>query len=104
MKILICIIFLVGCGMEPSGSYKEPAPTDPQPPSGTVTFAQAKVVIDEQCASCHEGAAFIQTGPAFKASTSRQRINSGNMPKKSGRNYPIYNNAKKKILLDYLTS
>ena len=110
MKILVCLIFLMaGCGSDPSYRDNKPTPGPGTPgpsPSRPVTFAQVKPIIDEQCAvsGCHAGAAFTQNGAAFKNSTSRQRINSGNMPKKSGRNYPIYNSAKKAILLDYLTN
>ena len=105
MKILACLLFImVGCGNDPSGETSTPEPS-PLPPKSD-GFAAAKVVIDEQCAvsGCHAGAGFTQSGPAFKNSTARQRINSGNMPKKSGPNYAIYNSKKKQILLEYLTN
>lgn len=106
MKFIFSLIFLViGCGSDPEYIDAPPAPPRSGPPS-TVSFAAAKVVIDEQCASagCHAGAAFTQNAAAFKASTSRKRIISGSMPKKSGPNYQIYNNAKKKTLLDFLSN
>ena len=108
MKILVCFLLLmVGCGIEPSGETPCPTPNKPIPPSPRpVSFAVAKVVIDEQCAvsGCHAGAAFTQNAAAFKDSSSRQRINSGNMPKKSGPNYAIYNSTKKQILLNFLSN
>jgi hypothetical protein len=72
---------------------------------GGVSFANVKPIIDEQCAlsGCHAGAAFLQSGEAFKASSSAQRINSGNMPRQN-RNSGQYNDQKKNLLLEFLGS
>jgi hypothetical protein len=51
---------------------------------------------------CHAGAAFLQTGAAFKGSSSKARIENDSMPKRSGPNYDRYNSAKKQAMLDYL--
>ena len=110
MKILACLLLLmVGCGVDPSGEAHDqtPAPLPaPLPSPSPISFAVATVVTDEQCASsgCHAGAGFLQNAAAFKASSARQRINAGNMPKKSGPNYALYNSAKKKTLLDFLSN
>jgi len=107
MRFFLCLLLLVGCG--DGDSYDDrPAPVDPSPPGPSPKpsewTAVVKPIVDEQCATagCHAGAAFVQTGAAFKASNARVRISNDSMPKRQGPNFGLYNATKKKILLDYL--
>jgi hypothetical protein len=121
MKLLI-FLFVVSCG---SGGQRYREVPQQQPPGGfgngggngglgnggnrggggTVSFTTVKPIIDEQCAlsGCHAGAAFLESGPAFKASASRQRISSGNMPRQN-RNSGQYSDEKRNLLLQFLGS
>ena len=101
MRVFLCLFFLVGCGNEPSGTEAPPAPPPVVVPGA---FAKVKVVIDEQCANagCHAGAGFVQNAAAFKASSAKVRIANGSMPKRSGPNFDLYSDVKRKILLDFL--
>ena len=100
MRVFICLLFLAGCGDDSSVKEYPATPVVVQP----VDFAEAKAVIDEQCANagCHAGDSFIKTAEAFKASSAKARIKNRSMPKRSGPNYNLYSAAKKKILLDFL--
>ena len=109
MKILAIVFLLSSCGYEPSGKTYEPpqTPQPPQPPGGAANdWAAIKPLVDEQCAlsGCHAGAAFLSTGASFKASNSLRRIESGNMPVKTSANYSLYNSAKRRKFIDYLSN
>lgn len=103
MRVFFFIILLAGCGSENS-SYNPTPPSQKPPIDLPDDFVLVKAVIDEQCAvsGCHAGAAFVQNGPAFKASSAGVRVGNDSMPKKTGPNYDKYNAEKKKILTDFL--
>jgi hypothetical protein len=112
MKILIALALVVGCGSERQ-SYKEVGPGQTpggQFPGGQIpgqpeSFASLKPVIDEQCAlsGCHAGQRFLQTEAAFKASSSLQRITSGNMPR-ANRNSDLWTDEKKQRMISFLSN
>lgn len=105
MKILAIVFLLASCGMEPSNRSYEPGPTTTPPPGDGTWNGEVKALVQEQCAlaGCHAGAGFLRTGAAFKASSSLRRIQSGNMPLRSSPNYGLYNAAKKRTFIDYLS-
>jgi hypothetical protein len=106
MKLIILFLFITGCGLDPSGSENvtPPAGPAPRPVPKAPSWTLVEPVVKEQCAlsGCHAGAAFVQSGAAFKASAAKKRIESGNMPKQSSPNYPLYNTSKRDLMLAYL--
>ena len=69
---------------------------------GSVNEAQALGYFSEQCAECHP--ANVGSGAALKRFGALARMNDGSMPLRSGRNYAIFNDQKKNIMLAYLRS
>lgn len=111
MRTLIATLFLLGgCGLDPGGNdYREepaPAPSPTPNPDPDPWSAEIQGLVKEQCAlaGCHAGATFVSSGTAFRASSSLRRIQSGNMPLRSSPNYGIYNDTKKRKLIDYLSN
>jgi len=110
-NFIMMFALLSSCGLDPSGEpeYREPRPAAPVPvPQQPVNpwSSEIKSLVQEQCglAGCHAGASFIASGESFKASSSLRRVQSGNMPLRSSPNYGIYNDSKKRKLIDYLSS
>lgn len=124
---LVCVLFLVpGCGKDedyaqspaPVGT-QAPQPTPPpieptagptvgpsptQPPSGTDAFEAVKPIIAGTCAQagCHNGAAFIATGAAFKASKAKVRLSNKSMPPPGAPQASKFTEADRAALLKYL--
>lgn len=109
MKFIIMIIFLFGCGTEPSKRPREPrnpGGVTPPPSGGDEDWDDIKPLVQEQCAlsGCHAGAGFLATGRAMKASSSANLIARDKMPKPQSPNYDFYNAKKKQRLLNYLNN
>ena len=109
MKKFLIILFLAGCGIEPSKGPKEPAPPAkplPPPTAEQEAWDDIKPLVQEQCAlsGCHAGASFLATGRAMKASSSAALIARNKMPKQASPNIDFYNDDKKQRLLDYLNN
>lgn len=96
---LVCLAALLvyGCGTSDGTGVQQPAP----PPHGPVTFAQVAVVIQANCAKCHDGTnqpAFTEAN--FKASKAKDELTSGGMPLPPN----TISAADKAVLLTYLGS
>ena len=79
---LLFLLLLASCGIEPS----ECRVVESQAPGGNGDQLEQRFIVeikpltDRFCLACHSNAPFLQSGSAFKASSSQSRIQSGNMP------------------------
>lgn len=105
MKIFLLAMLIGACGYDSKNKEYDQPPPLPPPAKVDPWSEEIQGLVKETCAlaGCHAGASFLATGESFKASSSLSRIQSGNMPKKSSPNIGLYNDDKKRILLDYLS-
>jgi uncharacterized membrane protein len=81
--ILTLAAALSSCGSERTVEQQQPPPA-PAPGGGggapAQGFAAIQPILQKSCARCHAQAGFIKTEQAFRASASKARVQSGNMP------------------------
>lgn len=79
MRYLFFLV-IVACGIEPSN---ETVVVQEEGVGGDIEqqfIVEIKPLTDRFCLKCHSSSSFLQSGAAFKASSSQTRIKSGNMP------------------------
>ena len=113
MKVVLFLVALSACGLEPSGKDKETIVQQPAPPpvilppDGGVDFARdIKPRNDQHCAlsGCHAGASFLQSEAAFLNSRSKLRIGNGTMPPQYSPRFSQWTQDEKDIYTSYFDS
>jgi len=111
MKLLFCLLLLVGCGSETKTVYGDP-PTGEKPPGGgddggdlEAKFAKIKPTVTASCltSGCHAKGAIVdlRTAAKFAASNSKARVSNGSMPPPQSGPGKAFTAAKKTAILSF---
>lgn len=110
MKLLLMLVLfcpLGGCGVAVE-NYKDPDIKGGDiPPQDAAFTTTVKPVLTKSCSGtgCHSSSVdeFLNSGAAFKASSSRTRLEGNNMPIPGSAQAKAFTAADKTILLNYLS-
>jgi hypothetical protein len=94
----VLLVFLFGCSADDGYDTPKPAANDPKEQA---FVSNVKPVVIKYCAPCHSGAAFLQSGAAFKASKAQQLVSSGAMPKAGSSQAKSFTASDKQVLLAF---
>jgi len=82
MRLFLVLFLIAGCGTEERAPIDQPNPgPGPGPIDEIPDFARMTEIHDSYCVQCHGGSAFTLSENALRASSAKQRVLNGTMPK-----------------------